>query len=134
MVHFKLNQQVNSPNDRLRAGRDSAKARSPRRRVVVNGNFHSLTGTYRISIRNLSCTGALIECPQSLTVGKEGVLGAEWIDQFCRIVWNDGNLYGLQFDTPLAMDVVLEVHRITGDDVKRAESLAAEQWWKNQAV
>ena len=132
MARFTIN-QGNSANDRLRAGRESATARSPRRRVVVSGNFHSLTGTFRIAIKNLSCTGALIECAQPLQVGKDGVLESGGIDQFCRLVWNDGNFYGVQFDDPLPMEVVLEIHRITGDDVQRAESLAAEQWWKNQA-
>ena len=131
MVSFKI-QRPDSPNDRSEPPRPN-RVRSPRRRVVVEGTFQSLTGTYHIAIKNLSCTGALIQCGQPLQVGKEGVLQGAHIDQFCRIVWTDGTHYGLQFDEPLAMDVVLELHRITGDDVQRAASKAAEDWWRNQA-
>ena len=131
MVNFKI-QHPDSPNDRSEPTRPN-RVRSPRRRVVVDGTFQALTGTFRIAIRNLSCTGALIQCGQTLQVGKEGVLQGANIDQFCRIVWTDGSLYGLQFDEPLSMDVVLELHRITGDDVQRAASKAAEDWWRNHA-
>ncbi len=133
MVRFKINQQLDSPNGRASAPREAGRTRSPRRRVVIDGIFHALTGTYRIAIKNLSCTGALIQCDQPLTVGKEGVLGGKNLDHFCRIVWTDGRHYGLQFDTPLAMDVVLELHRITGDDVDRAATKEAEEWWRSHA-
>jgi len=131
VVSFKI-QHSSSPNDRSDIAR-AARTRSPRRRVVVDGTFQTLTGTYRIAIKNLSCTGALIHSGQSLQVGKEGVLESSNIDQFCRIVWTDGTHYGLQFDDPLPMEVVLELHRITGEDVERAASKAAEDWWRNQA-
>ena len=133
MVHFKINHHPESPNGRASAPREAARVRSPRRRVVIDGVFHALTGTYRIAIKNLSCTGALIQCDQPLKVGKEGVLEGKNLDHFCRIVWTDGRLYGLQFDTPLAMEVVLELHRITGEDVDRAATKAAEDWWRTHA-
>ena len=132
-VRFKITRPVASPNERPKAVRENAGPRSPRRRVVVDGTFHSLTGTYRIAIKNLSCTGALIQCDQALKVGKEGVLQGAKIDQFCRIVWTDGSLYGLHFDEPLAMELVLDLHRITGEERERAESKAAEEWWRTQA-
>ncbi len=132
-VRFKVNRPATSPNDRPKAVRENGATRSPRRRVVVDGIFHSLTGTYRIGIKNLSCTGALIQCDQELKVGKEGVLQGEHIDHFCRVVWTDGSLYGLQFDNPLPMEVVLELHRITGEDNERAETEAAREWWTNHA-
>lgn len=133
MVHFKIDHLPSSPNGRQVASREAARARSPRRRVVIDGTFHALTGTYRIAIKNLSCTGALIQCDQPLKVGKEGVLEGKNVDQFCRIVWTDGRLYGLQFDTPLNMEVVLELHRITGEQVDRAATKEAEEWWRTHA-
>lgn len=133
MVHFKVNHQPDSPNGRSGVAREAGRARSPRRRVVVDGTFHALTGSYRIAIKNLSCTGALIQCDQPLKVGKEGVLQGQHLDHFCKVVWTDGRFYGLQFDTPLAMEVVLDLHRITGEDVDRAETKAAEEWWKSYA-
>jgi len=133
VVHFKINHSVSANDPPKKPVLNSGPARSPRRKVVIEGTFHSHTGTYRIGIKNLSCTGALIRSELPLKVGKEGVLEAEHLDNFCKVVWTDGTLYGLQFDEPLRTEVVLELHRITGDDLKRAETAAAREWWDTQA-
>jgi hypothetical protein len=133
VVNFKVDHHQNAPTGHSSAPREATHARSPRRRVVIDGIFQALTGTYRVAIKNLSCTGALIQCDQPLKVGKEGVLEGRKMDHFCRVVWSDGSLYGLQFDSPLSMDVVLELHRITGDDIDRAAIKEAEEWWRGHA-
>lgn len=133
MVHFKIDHLQEAPSASAGVAGAASRARSPRRRVVIDGVFHALTGTYRVAIKNLSCTGALIQCDQPLKVGKEGVLEGKRLDHLCRVVWTDGALYGLQFDSPLSMDVVLELHRITGDDIDRAAIKEAEEWWKSHA-
>lgn len=127
MVSFKINRPGTTPT----AG--SSSSRSPRRRVLLTGMFHSLTNSYRASIRNLSCTGAAIECDGPLKVGGEGVLQAEHLDALCRIIWSKGRLHGLSFDQPLPNAVVIELHRITHADVQRAESIAAKEWFDIQA-
>lgn len=121
MVAFKI--------DRAAAPVRAVPARSPRRRVLIDGQFQSLTATYPIAVRNLSCTGALIESKVPLKVGCEGVLASAHLDCFCRIIWCRGNLYGLGFDEPLHPSVVLDIHRITQSDVDRAQIADARQWW-----
>jgi hypothetical protein len=95
--------------------------------------FHSLTSSHGVSIRNLSCTGAAIECEAPLKKGMEGVLAAEHLDCLCRVIWSKGKVHGLRFDQPLHNNVVLELHRITQDDVRRAETVAAKEWFEQQA-
>jgi len=112
---------------------EGARARSPRRRVLLTGMFHSLTGSHRAAIRNLSCTGASISCDAPLKVGAEGVLQAAQLDCLCRVVWQKGQVYGVEFDEPLHNALVLELHRVTEHDVKRAESQAAREWFQAQA-
>lgn len=107
--------------------------RSPRRRVLLTGMFHSLTSSAAASVRNLSCTGASIECEVPLKVGGEGVLEAGQLDALCRVVWTKGEVYGLKFDQPLPNCLVLELHRITESDVKRAQSTAAKEWFETQS-
>jgi|GEM_PF-3717700 len=128
MVAFKINgpAYVGAPG--------SKPARSPRRRVLMSGMFHSLTASCPASIRNLSCTGAAIECDGILSIGAEGVLQAAQLDSLCRVIWRKGNVYGLKFDQPLPNLLVLELHRVTESDVKRAEVQAAKEWFVQAAA
>lgn len=121
MVAFKI--------DRAAAPLRAVPARSPRRRVLIEGQFQTLTATCPVSVRNLSCTGALVESSVPLKVGGEGVLATARLDCFCRVVWGRGNLYGLGFDEPLHQSVVLDIHRITQSDVEQAKIADARQWW-----
>ena len=124
MVAFKINAQAHS----LPAG--GKPARSPRRRVLLSGMFHALTTSCPAGIRNLSCTGASIECHTVLKIGAEGVLHAAHLDRLCRVIWRKGNVYGVKFDQPLPNQLVLELHRVTEHDVKRAEVQAAKEWFQ----
>ena len=127
MVSFKINGQGAS---QVKASGGSA--RSPRRRVLLKGMVHSLTNSVVASIRNLSTTGAAIECDSPLKVGAEGVLQASHLDALCRVIWAKGKVYGLAFDEPLPNSVVLELHRVTEADVQRAQSAAAKEWFETQ--
>lgn len=107
--------------------------RSPRRRVLISGMFHSLTSSHRVSVRNLSCTGASIECDAALKRGAEGVLATDQLDCLCRVIWSKGNIHGVRFDQPLHSNVVLELHRITQEQVQAAEKEATKDWFNHQA-
>ena len=108
-------------------------ARSPRRRVLISGQFQALTSTQHVAIRNLSCTGASIVSETPLRVGAEGVLVGQGLDQLGRIVWCRGNAYGFKFDDALPNCVVLELHRITANDVARAQSVETREWFHRSA-
>jgi hypothetical protein len=128
MIAFKINKQVAAP-----AAAGAKPARSPRRRVLLRGMFHSLTSSTRAAVRNLSCTGAAITCDSPLKIGAEGVLQTDQIDCLCRVIWQKGDVYGIQFDQPLPNCVVLDLHRVTEHQVKRAEAQAAKEWFQAQA-
>jgi hypothetical protein len=128
MVAFKINRPGPAP---LAPG--AKPARSPRRRVLMAGMFHSLTTSTRASVRNLSCTGAAIECDVPLKIGAEGVLQTDHIDCLCRVIWQKGRVYGIKFDQPLPNPVVLDLHRVTEQAVKQAEAQAAKEWFQAQA-
>jgi len=121
--------QINRPAPQVR----TAPSRSPRRRVVIEGSFQTLTATHAVSIRNLSCTGALVQSAKPLKADSHGVLSADHLDRFCRIVWSRGSLYGLSFDEPLHTNVVLEIHRITEAELQHGKAVAAKQWFDSQA-
>ena len=106
--------------------------RSPRRRVALNGILEMLSGTTSVAVRNLSCTGALVEGEAVPDAGRELVLKAAGLDCFATVVWSDGQRCGLQFDEPLTTAQVLELHRITPDAVRSAELDAAAEWYMSQ--
>lgn len=103
--------------------------RSPRRKVVLKGMFHTLSCSRHAALRNISCTGASIACDEALKVGAEGVLQAGPLDCLCRIVWNEGDVYGLAFDEPLPQPVVIELHKITQEDLRQTQICEARDWW-----
>lgn len=107
--------------------------RSPRRRVLLTGQFQSLTGTHNVAVRNLSNTGASISCDAELKLGSEGVLIAGGLDCLCEVIWNRGGIIGLSFDEPLPNSVVLELHRVTHADVKYANAAATREWYQRNA-
>ncbi len=127
MVSFKLNRPTYP-------GASATPSRSPRRRVLLSGMFQSLTHSWPVSIRNLSCTGAAIALDAALAEDMEGVLViAGHLDCLCRVVWSRGKLHGLSFDRPLHNAVVLDLHRVTRDQVQAAEKEAAKEWWQHNA-
>src|SRR4028118_178241 len=79
MVSFKINRPATPAK--------AAGSRSPRRRVLIDGQFQSLMATYQIAVRNLSCTGALVESKVPLKVDTQGVLATPHLDCFCKIIW-----------------------------------------------
>lgn len=102
-------------------------ARSPRRKTAFKGVLETLLGPVRIAIRNISCTGALIEGEEIPSAGRDGVLKAEGLELFCSVVWSDGARAGLAFDEPLTPEQVLELHQITPEAVRSAELKAAAE-------
>lgn len=112
---------------------DGKAPRSPRRRVLLAGQYQSLAGTFRVDVRNLSITGAAIACAAELKLGSEGVLLAGGLDCLCRVVWHRGGLFGLKFEEPLHNSIVLELHRVTSEDVKHAERVATHVWYHRDA-
>ncbi|HEY0114491.1 MAG TPA: PilZ domain-containing protein, partial [Allosphingosinicella sp.] len=127
MVAFKINRPGTA------APKPGSSSRSPRRRVLLSGTFHSITSSCPAEIRNLSCTGAAIKCDTALKVGAEGVLQAGFLDCLCRVIWQKGNVFGIKFDQPLHNNIVLDLHRVTEADVRRAQSSAAKEWFETQS-
>lgn len=107
--------------------------RSPRRRVLLTGQFQSLAGTHNVAVRNLSNTGASISCNAELKLGSEGVLIAGGLDCLCKVVWHRGGIVGLNFDEPLHSSVVLELHRVTHAHVEQATATATREWYQRDA-
>jgi PilZ domain-containing protein len=79
-----------------------AEGRGERRHPLVwSGTLHHDYQSTRIRIRNISATGAMIECSAMLTVGSEPLL--ELGDELsipAKVAWVLGDEAGLRFDRP----------------------------------
>jgi hypothetical protein len=108
---------------------NSGTPRSPRRKTAINGTLETLTSRFKVAIRNVSCTGAMVEGESVPPPGKDVILNAEGMELFCSVVWSDGQRCGLHFDEPLQPAQVIELHRITPEQVRSAELKAAAEWY-----
>ena len=102
--------------------------RSPRRRVCIKATFETVGARGTVAVRNVSCTGMQIEGDDLPAAGKDILLTAAGLELFGTVVWNDGSRCGIAFDEPLAPAKVLELHRITPEQVRSEELNAAAEW------
>ncbi len=106
-------------------------ARSPRRRMAFKGTFETVTERGMVAVRNISCTGMQIEGDGVPDPGRDIIVTAQGLEFFGRIVWSDGYRCGIAFDEPLTMEQVLELHRITPEQIRSEELNAALRWRKS---
>lgn len=77
-------------------------ARQDRRHPLVwSGVLHHDYQSTPVRLRNISETGAMIDCPAMLTVGSEPLLEfGDGVSLSTKIAWVVGDQAGLRFDTP----------------------------------
>ena len=105
--------------------------RSPRRRMAFKGVIETSSDKGTVSIRNLSCTGAMVEGENLPNTGRDIILTFKGLELFGRVVWCDGRRCGLHFDEELNSSQVLELHQITPEQVRSEELNAAAKWYKS---
>jgi hypothetical protein len=96
--------------------------------------LETVTGVQKVAVKNLSCTGAMIEGTTVPPTGREVILRAGPLDCFAEVVWTEGNRCGLRFDEPIEMSEVLGLHRITAEAVEEASRTAAAEWFLSQGA
>lgn len=86
----------------LQPKQSGAESRGERRHPLVwSGLLHHDYQSTPVRVRNISTTGAMIECPAMLTVGSEPLfeLGPE-LSLSTKVAWVLGDQAGLRFDRP----------------------------------
>ena len=78
--------------------------------LIWNGDLHHDYQTSRVRIRNISGTGAMIECEEPVRVGAEPMLqlGADLMVA-ATVVWAVGNQVGLRFQSEFDINQLAEV-------------------------
>jgi len=83
---------------------------APRHPLIWNGDLHHDYQTSRVRIRNISGTGAMIECEDAVRVGAEPMLQlGEELMVPATVVWAVGDQVGLRFHSEFDMNQLSEV-------------------------
>jgi len=89
-------------DDQVQFEHSGPEARRDRRHPLVwSGLLHHDYQSTPVRIRNISETGAMIDCPALLTVGSEPLLEfGEGVSLSSKVAWALGDQAGLRFDKP----------------------------------
>ena len=113
--------------------------RDSRLRLMVPGRLITLLGTHKVSVRDISQTGAKMAVPEDVHEGQDGVL--EWLgfEAFGAIVWAHDGYAGMAFDDPLPAKVLLATRQTfdsrafqTDEDLTRAQAADWSLGYKNR--
>lgn len=96
--------------------------------LIWSGELHYGTHSWRVRLRNISATGALVECPGSLRTGSEVLLDLGKAGALTATVsWIVGDHVGLTFDHPFDLHQLSEAKpRLTPHNWKRPDYLKGE--------
>jgi hypothetical protein len=103
--------------DRRRAARSNepqpsgrrAELRAPVRLLV---SLESLDGTRRVSLLEVSLSGARLEGAPLPPVGKDVVLTCGTVEAFGTIAWAAGERCGVHFDEPISIPELVALRRV----------------------
>lgn len=95
--------------DLVSHGADDTRPDKPRFRVLLSAMLVSSTNEQVVKLRNISAEGALIEASDLPSVGSDVFLRRGPCDVFASIAWREGTQAGLQFETPLSDERLLQV-------------------------
>lgn len=81
----------------------SGKARQARRRLFLQASGATAAGAFDVLVHNISASGLLLESPLTLTIGDRIEIDLpEAQATGAQVIWTSGNLFGCEFDAPIA--------------------------------
>lgn len=89
----------------------SGRRSQPRAAVNLPITIATLDGNKRISLLEVSLSGARLEGAALPQVGKNAVLMCGAVEAFGTIVWAAGNRCGMQFDEPIGLSELVALRR-----------------------
>lgn len=112
-----------------------------RARVQLNAALETTTEEVPVVLRNLSCTGAMLEGKNLPTVNRTAVLKRGGVEAMGVVVWHAGDRCGFHFFDPISHKLVVEEARRAPEAPAKVEkfhwttcnnAVTAEQWRKAQ--
>ncbi len=124
------------PADAVTTGRRETQ----RARVQLGATLVGTTREYAVTLRNISCTGAMVEGATLPPKGWTVALKRDGMDELGDVVWARGHFCGVHFFDPVPYEKVLELAALPPEarpekapslyvaPTDRDERLSAEEW------
>jgi hypothetical protein len=112
---------------------------APRARLHAVATLQSVARDMRVLVRNLSCTGAMVEGEDLPPLGRTVLFKRGPIEEMATIVWLENGRCGLEFFDPVSHDEVVRQSRSLPERqeerptpyywrAQREEGLSVEEW------
>lgn len=98
-----------------------------RARLQASATLQSIARDTRVMVRNLSCTGAMVEGDDLPRAGRTVLFKRDGIEEMATIVWSEGGRCGLEFFEPISHDEVVRQSRSLPE---RPEAKPAPYYWR----
>jgi hypothetical protein len=112
-----------APAEELCIGRRAA----ARARLHAVATLQTLAGDLRVILRNLSCTGAMVEGDNLPPAGRSVLFKRDSIEEMAVVVWSENGRCGLEFFDPISHDEVVRQSRSLPE---REEAKPAPYYWR----
>lgn len=96
--------------------------KAPRVRLRLRARLITRDGFHAVDLDDLSQTGARIRLHGDNHPGAEVVLQWEVLDAFAVVVWRCGDEYGLLFDAPLPLEIVIQARNASDRNPRSAKN------------
>ena len=98
-----------------------------RARLQASATLQSIARDSRVTVRNLSCTGAMVEGDDLPLPGRTVLFKRDGIEEMATIVWSENGRCGLEFFDPISHDEVVRQSRALPE---RPEPKPAPYYWR----
>lgn len=89
---------------------DSNRRRSPRRRVLLAATLDTPVGVQDVKLRNISSTGALLECAAPPRPGMSVTFRRNNVAIAAKVMWSRAGACGIHFDSPIKeTDLLIQI-------------------------
>jgi hypothetical protein len=141
MTGVKMGQPAGVETEEPCIGRRAA----ARARLHAVATLQSISRDVRVIVRNLSCTGAMVEGPDLPPTGRTVLFKRDGIEEMATIVWTEDGRCGLEFFDPISHDEVVRQSRSLPERLEtsptpyywragRDEGLSADEWHMAKAL
>jgi hypothetical protein len=100
---------------------------SARARLHAVATLQSIARDVRVIVRNLSCTGAMVEGDDLPIAGRTVLFKRHGIEEMATVVWAEDGRCGLEFFDPIPHEEVVRQSRSLPE---RAEAKPAPYYWR----
>jgi hypothetical protein len=91
-----------------------------RARVAIEAKLQTVLGRFSGYLLNLSCQGAMVQTVEPPARGNTVVVSCGPLDVLGTVVWVEHERFGIEFDEPIAEEMVIELRHMADEAARQA--------------